>query len=232
MPDSLPALLGHPLFILPLNVAGFLGGLWLYRRSGTTLLHPIVGASLLVAGSLYALGIEYRDYQSASGALYALLGPAVVALAVPLRQNLAIIRRAAMPLTVTLCVGAVLAPLIGVGLALLLGASGPVLAALSGKAVTTPIALAIAGKVGAAESLTVGIVVFSGVVGAVLGPSLMRRLGAGDPRIVGFVLGINAHAIGTARALEISALCGAFAALAMGLCGALTAVFLPLLAGA
>ncbi|SDK38953.1 LrgB family protein [Microbulbifer yueqingensis] len=230
MPETPAALLASPAFALPLNVAAFLFGVWLYRRSGTALLHPIVGASLLVAATLHLLDIGYPDYQRASGLLYALLGPAVVALAVPLRQNLAIIRRAAMPLTVTLVAGAALAPLIGVGIALLLGASGPVLAALSGKAVTTPIALAIAAKVRAAESLTVGIVVFSGVVGAVLGPPLMRWLGAGDERIIGFVLGINAHAIGTARSLEISALCGAFAALAMGLCGALTAILLPLLA--
>nr|WP_255771897.1 LrgB family protein [Microbulbifer guangxiensis] len=204
-------------------------GLALYRRTGTPLLHPIVGASAFTAACLWLLQIPYDHYQDASGLLYALLGPAVVALAVPLRQNLPIVRRAAWPLLVTLAVGAALAPAAGVLIALLLGAAEPVALALAGKAVTTPIALGLAEKVGAAASLTVGIVVFSGVVGAVLGPPLLARLDIRDQRVLGFALGINAHAIGTARALEISALCGAFAALAMGLCGALTAVVLPLL---
>ncbi|GAA5525867.1 inner membrane protein YohK [Microbulbifer aestuariivivens] len=220
--------LAAPVLILALNIGAFLFGLAVYRRSGTPLLHPIVGASALAAAVLWLLQMPYGEYQRASGLLYALLGPAVVALAVPLRQNLPIIRRAAWPLLVTLTVGAALAPAAGVLFALLLGAAEPILLALSGKAVTTPIALGLAEKVGAAASLTVGIVVFSGVVGAVLGPPLCARLGIRDHRVLGFALGINAHAIGTARALEISALCGAFAALAMGLCGALTAFALPL----
>ncbi|WP_250461730.1 LrgB family protein [Microbulbifer litoralis] len=232
MTEQFVSLLQGPLFILPLNVAAFLFGLQLYRRSGTALLHPIVGASALVAAVLWSLDIDYTDYQDASGLLYALLGPAVVALAIPLKQNLGIIRRAGWPLAVTLVVGAVLAPVVAIVIALLAGAARPVLLALAGKAVTTPIALAVADKIHAAQSLTVGIVVFSGVVAAVLGPALLRWLGIEDHRILGFALGINAHAIGTARALEISALCGAFAALAMGLCGALTALALPLLTGA
>lgn len=229
MTDALAGLLHSPLFVLPLNIAAFLFGLQLYRRTGTALLHPIVGASALVAGILWSLDIGYPDYQRASGLLYALLGPAVVALAVPLKQNLGIIRRAGWPLAVTLAVGAALAPVAAIAIALLLGAAKPVLLALAGKSVTTPIALALAEKIHAAQSLTAGIVVVTGVVGAVLGPTLLRWLGIDDHRILGFALGINAHAIGTARALEISALCGAFAALAMGLCGALTALVLPLL---
>ncbi|MFC6633742.1 LrgB family protein [Microbulbifer taiwanensis] len=225
-------LLQSPLFVLPLNVCAFLLGVAIYRRSGTALLHPIVGAGFLVAAVLWSLDISYSDYRNASGLLYALLGPAVVALAVPLKQNLAIIRRAGWPLAVTLAVGALLAPVVAIAIAFLFGAAEPVLLALSGKSITTPIALALAEKIHAAQSLTAGIVVFTGVVGAVFGPPLLERLNIRDHRIIGFALGINAHAVGTARSLEFSALCGAFAALAMGLCGALTALVLPLLVDA
>lgn len=225
-------LLQSPLFVLPLNLCAFLLGVAIYRRSGTALLHPIVGASLLVAAVLWSLDIPYLDYQQSSSLLYAMLGPAVVALAVPLKQNLAIVRRNPWPLAVTIAVGALLAPVVAVVIAFLLGAAEPVLLALTGKSITTPIALALAEKTRAAQSLTAGIVVFTGVVGAVFGPPLLARLKIDDHRIIGLALGINAHAVGTARALEISALCGAFAALAMGLCGALTALVLPLLIGA
>jgi len=220
-----------PQFTLPLSLIAFWAGVRLYRYSGTVLLHPIVTASLIVTALLYTLDISYSDYQRSSALLYALLGPAVVALAVPLKKNLAVIRRAGWPLLVTIAVGAVLAPVVAILIALLFGAGESVVLALSGKSITTPIALALAEKIGAALSLTAGIVVFTGVVGALAGPPLLRLLGIRDERILGVVLGINAHAVGTARALEISTLCGACAALAMGLCGALTALVLPLIIG-
>ncbi|WP_226664212.1 LrgB family protein [Microbulbifer aggregans] len=218
----------HPLLMLPLNIAAFWLGLKLYRSSRTPLLHPIVGGSLLVFLILAIARINYPEYQQGSGLLYFLLGPSVVALAVPLKQNLAIVRQAGWPLMLGLLIGAILAPLVAVIIALLLGGSRTVLLALTTKSVTTPVALALAQEVGAVQSLTAGVVAFTGIVGAVFGPSLLRRLKVTDHRVLGFAIGVNAHAIGTVRALEISALCGAFSALAMGLCGALTALLIPL----
>lgn len=219
----------HPLVILPLNVAGFLVGLQLYRRSGSPLLHPIVGGSLLVFAALWLLDVDFASYQRGSGLLYLLLGPAVVALAIPLKQNLAVVRKVGWPLMLGLLVGAVLAPLVAVVIALLLGGSKTVLIALTTKSVTTPVALALAQEMHGIQSLAAGVVAFTGIVGAVCGPGLLRYLNIDDQRVAGFTMGVNAHAIGTVRALEISALCGAFSALAMGLCGALTALVLPLI---
>lgn len=219
----------HPLVILPLNILGFWVALKIYRRLGSPLLHPVVGGSLLVFAGLWLLDVDFAGYQRGSGLLYLLLGPAVVALAIPLKQNLTMIRKVGWPLILGLAVGAVLAPLVAVVIALLLGGSNTVLIALTTKSVTTPVALALAQEIHGIQSLAAGVVAFTGIVGAVCGPGLLRRLHITDERVVGFSLGINAHAIGTVRALEISALCGAFSALAMGLCGALTALALPLL---
>ena len=224
-----PLSLAHPLVILPLNIVAFWLGLKIYRRSGTPLLHPIVGAGLLVFAGLVLLGVDFAGYQRGSGLLYLLLGPAVVALAIPLKQNLSVVRKVGWPLMLGLLVGAVLAPLVAVVIALLLGGSKTVLIALTTKSVTTPVALALAQEMHGIQSLAAGVVAFTGIVGAVCGPSLLRRMHITDERVVGFTMGVNAHAIGTVRALEISALCGAFSALAMGLCGALTALVLPLL---
>jgi len=182
-----------------------------------------------VFAGLWLLSVNYPEYQRGSSALYLLLGPAVVALAVPLYQNLAMIRRVGWPLLLGLFLGAILAPLVAVLIALALGGSRTVLLALVTKSVTTPVALALAEELQAVQSLTAGVVIITGIVGAVFGPSLLKLLKISDERVVGFSLGVNAHAIGTVRALEISALCGAFSALAMGLCGALTALLVPVL---
>ncbi|WP_226703460.1 LrgB family protein [Microbulbifer elongatus] len=217
----------HPLVILPLNILGFWIGLKIYRRIGSPILHPVVGGSLLVFAWLVFMGVDFAAYQRGSGLLYLLLGPAVVALAIPLKQNLSVVRKVGWPLMLGLLVGAVLAPLVAVVIALLLGGSKTVLIALTTKSVTTPVALALAQEMHGIQSLAAGVVAFTGIVGAVFGPGLLRRMNITDERVVGFSMGVNAHAIGTVRALEISALCGAFSALAMGLCGALTALVLP-----
>lgn len=217
----------HPLVILPLNILGFWIGLKIYRRIGSPILHPVVGGSLLVFAGLVFMGVDFAAYQRGSGLLYMLLGPAVVALAIPLKQNLSVVRKVGWPLMLGLLVGAVLAPLVAVVIALLLGGSKTVLIALTTKSVTTPVALALAQEMHGIQSLAAGVVAFTGIVGAVFGPGLLRRMNITDERVVGFSMGVNAHAIGTVRALEISALCGAFSALAMGLCGALTALVLP-----
>ena len=217
----------HPLVILPLNILGFWIGLKIYRRIGSPILHPVVGGSLLVFAGLVFMGVDFAAYQRGSGLLYLLLGPAVVALAIPLKQNLSVVRKVGWPLMLGLLVGAVLAPLVAVVIALLLGGSKTVLIALTTKSVTTPVALALAQEMHGIQSLAAGVVAFTGIVGAVFGPGLLRRMNITDERVVGFTMGVNAHAIGTVRALEISALCGAFSALAMGLCGALTALVLP-----
>ena len=222
----------HPLVILPLNILAFWLALKIYRRTGSPILHPVVGGSLLVFAGLLLLKVNFTGYQRGSGLLYLLLGPAVVALAIPLKQNLAMVRRVGWPLILGLAVGAILAPLVAVVIALLLNGSATVLIALTTKSVTTPVALALSEQMHGIQSLAAGVVAFTGIVGAVCGPGLMKLLGVTDERVTGFTMGINAHAIGTVRALEISALCGAFSALAMGLCGALTALLLPVFVGA
>jgi putative effector of murein hydrolase len=102
------------------------------------------------------------------------------------------------------------------------------LPSLTTKSVTTPIALGLANIIGSVPELVATVVIFTGVVGAMLGPVLLRRLGISDERILGFSLGLNAHGVGTARAFEISPRCGAWASLAMGLTGLLTTALLPL----
>ncbi|WP_051687268.1 LrgB family protein [Microbulbifer sp. HZ11] len=227
-----PLSFAHPLVILPLNILGFWLALKIYRRAGTPILHPVVGGSLLVFAGLLLMNVDFAGYQRGSGLLYLLLGPAVVALAIPLKQNLTMVRRVGWPLILGLAVGAILAPLVAVLIAMLLNGSAAVLIALTTKSVTTPVALALTEQMNGIQSLAAGVVAFTGVVGAVCGPALLKLLGITDERVTGFALGVNAHAIGTVRALEISALCGAFSALAMGLCGALTALLLPVLISA
>jgi putative effector of murein hydrolase len=115
-----------------------------------------------------------------------------------------------------------------VALAWAFGADEMILMTLAPKSVTSPIAMLVAEQIGGVVALAAVFVMITGVLGAILGPELLRRFGVQHPAARGIALGLTAHAVGTAQALQESDECGAFAALAMSLMGVMTAVLLPL----
>lgn len=223
-------LLDFPLFGLLLTLLAFFAGQWLYDKTGRhAYFQPIVAAMLLVMGVLVLADIPYSTYFRSAGLLHLLLGPATVALAVPLFQHARHIRALLLPIILTVLTGATLTVGVAVGVLWLFGASEASLLSMTTKSITTPIAMAVSETVGGIPSLSAIIVILTGALGAVAGIPLMRRLGVHDAATQGLTLGMTAHAIGTARALEENGECAAFAALAMGLTGVLTALLLPFL---
>ena len=180
---------------------------------------------MIVAGGLKLAGISYDTYLRGAGFIHFLLGPAVVLLAVPLFRQTALIRASGRLLGAALAIGLPAGVASAVGIAWLL-AHPETLLSLAPKSVTTGIAIGISEKIGGVPALTAVLVIMTGIVGAVLGPSSpgLSELG---PRAVGLAMGIASHGIGTARALQISEVAGAFSGLGMGLNGVLTAVLSP-----
>ena len=160
--------------------------------------------------------------------MHFLLGPATVALAVPLYAQLGKLRASLVPLAGALLVGAAVAVASAVGIAWLLGANRTTLLSIAPKSVTTPIAMGISEKLGGLPSLTAVLVVSTGILGAVLGKYVLDALGVREHSVRGFAIGIAAHGIGTARAFQVSEEAGAFSGLAMGLNGLVTALLFPL----
>jgi putative effector of murein hydrolase len=129
---------------------------------------------------------------------------------------------------VALLVGSLTASATAVGTAWLFGASRDTLASLAPKSVTTPIAMGIAEEIGGLPSLTAVLVILTGIIGAVVATYTLDALRIRDWRARGFAVGLTAHGIGTARALQLNDAAGAFSSLAMGLNGLATAILLPL----
>lgn len=225
------AIVGHPLFVLGLTLLAYQLALELYQRSRWLMAQPVLVATLLLVGALWACGIGYPRYRQESSMLWLLLGPATVALAVPLQQNLPRIRQLFWPVTIALLVGGAVTVALTLGLAALFGADREMLMSLAPKSVTSPIAIALAEQMGGIPALTAVFVMITGVLGAVLGPLLLDRAGVTSPAARGLSLGLSAHAIGTAQALQEHPEAGGFAALAMSLAGAFSALALPLLLG-
>jgi predicted murein hydrolase (TIGR00659 family) len=219
-----------PLLGLSLTLLAYQAAYWLYRRSGMSpWANPVAIAVAIIVGLLIATHTPYRSYFEGAQFVHFLLGPATVALALPLYAQMARLKRMVGPLAVALLVGSLTAMGSAVALGALFGASAATLKSLAPKSVTTPIAMGIAEKIGGLPSLTAVLVVITGILGAVMGRSILNALRVHDPAVRGFATGIAAHGIGTARAFQESEVAGAFSALAMGLNGVLTAVMLPYL---
>jgi putative effector of murein hydrolase len=218
----------HPLFGIGVTLGVYQLALAAFEKTRWLFLQPVLLSMLALIVILLGCGLSYAEYRKSTEIMGVLLGPATVALAVPLYQNLRRIRQLFGPTLATLTVGGVFAT----GLCLLLGwgfgAGHMVLMTLAPKSVTSPIAMLVAEQIGGVAGLAAVFVLITGVIGAIFGPSLLTRVGVLDPEARGMALGMTAHAVGTSVALQESEACGAFAALAMSLMGVATAVFLPL----
>ena len=219
----------HPLFAIALTLAAFLIAAWLYRHSGWLVLQPVLVSVTLIVATLLLCGVDYATYRSGAESVAWLLGPATVALAVPLQHNIKRIRQLFWPVLITLTAGGVLSVALTLAIGWALGANWSVVMSLAPKFVTMPIAMPVAEQIGGVASLAAVMVMLTGVIGTAMGPLLLRWAGVDHPAARGLSYGINAHAIGTAHALQEGEECGAFAALAMSLLGIGTALLLPLL---
>jgi predicted murein hydrolase (TIGR00659 family) len=219
-----------PLLGLTLTLVAYQGAFWIFRRSGNhPLANPVLIAVALLVVFLLISGTSYQAYFDGAQFVHFLLGPATVALAIPLYTQFRRVRAMLWPVLAGLFAGSLTAILSAMAVARLFGASPATELSLAPKSVTTPIAMGIAERIGGIPSLTAVLVIITGVLGAVGARYVFDAIKLRDQAISGFALGVASHGIGTARAFQVSEEAGAFAALAMGLNGALTALLLPLL---
>lgn len=222
------AVVHHPLFALGITLGAYQLALKLFEKTRLVLLQPVLLSMVAVITVLWLCGLAFDEYKRNTEILGILLGPATVALAVPLYLNVRRIRQLLWPTLATLVAGGVFATLSGLALGAWLGADHLLLMTLAPKSVTSPIAMLVADQLGGVAGMAAVFVLITGVVGAIVGPGVLRLLKVEAPAVRGMALGICAHAVGTSVALAEGEECGAFAALGMSLMGVSTAILLPL----
>lgn len=211
------------------TLVAYLVALWLYRRSGHHLLClPVLTGTAVVLVMLALTGTDYPVYAEATRALRWLTGPAIIALAVPLYRQAALLRRLALPLLLALAVGCLVSVLGTLMLCWMMGTPVAFAVSLAAKAATMPMAMLAAERAGGLPAVAAMAVVATGVLGTLLAAPVLRGLRIEDEAVRSFTLGLVAHAIGVARILQTHPDRVAFAALAMGLNGVATALVLAL----
>ena len=214
-------------WIMLLSVTGFWLGMSIYRRSsGKPLLHPLIIGTPFIAILLVLMSVDFDQYYKANGLLSWLLGPATVALAVPLSKYLKQMSKVIPILTIAVLFGGFFAAVSALSLALWLTSEPIMMLSIAAKSVTTPIAMVITQQLGGLVTLITPIVLFTGIVGILVAPQVFQVFGLQDERWQGLILGVTAHAIGTLKAFEKSPRCGAFSTIGMCLNGIWTSLFL------
>lgn len=222
----------EPLLWLSATLLAYALGDAAFRAAGRApLVNPVLIAVTLLAAVLWLTGTTYQRYFEGAQFVHFLLGPATVSLALPLSENLHRVRRVWLPILAALVAGSVVAAGSAVAIGWVLGVDGEALASLSAKSTTAPVAIGIAEKIGGSPTLTAVLVILTGIMGAAMATPLLNALGVRDWRARGFAVGVAAHGLGTARALQVNPTAGAFAGLGMGLNAVLTALLAPLVLG-
>ncbi|ROR07739.1 CidB/LrgB family autolysis modulator [Erwinia sp. JUb26] len=212
---------------IPLTVLVFLAARQLAARVKISIVNPLLIAMAVIIPLLLLLQIPYTRYFQGSAILNSLLQPAVVALALPLYEQMHQIRARWKSIISVCFIGSMTAMISGTAIALWLGATPEIAATLLPKSVTTPIAMAVSGSLGGIPAISAICVLMAGVLGAVFGHMLLNLLRVRAASARGLAIGNASHAIGTARAVEMDAQEGAFSSLALVLCAIITSLLAP-----
>lgn len=221
--------LSHPLTWLVATLLAYRLGVWLRDRTGHPVAQPVLVGVVLLAATLVLLDVDYATYVEGTTLVTFLLGPATVALAVPLHRQLGRLRGYALPLVAGLLVGVVVSVGSAMLLVQLLGGDELLARTVAPKATTAPVAIALSRTIEGVAPLTAAIGITAGILGAVAAPTVLTWLRVREHRARGLATGAVSHGIGTSRMLHEDPVEGAFSGLAMGLTALATSLLLPLL---
>lgn len=221
--------LSHPLTWLVATLLAYRLGVHLRDRTGHPVAQPVLVGVVLLAAALVLLDVDYETYAEGATIVTFLLGPATVALAVPLHRQLGRLRGYALPLVAGLLVGVVVSVGSAMLLVQLLGGDELLARTVAPKATTAPVAIALSRTIEGVAPLTAAIGITAGILGAVAAPTVLTWLRVREHRARGLATGAVSHGIGTSRMLHHHPVEGAFSGLAMGLTALATSLLLPLL---
>lgn len=221
-----------PLLWLTVTLVAWIFSDWLAAKFNRhPLVNPILLAVILVSLVLVTTDTSYATFFEGAQFVHFMLGPATVAIAIPIVKNRKVIAQNLIPLLAALLVGGFVAVISVILIGKMLGLPHDILISLAPKSVTAGVAMGISEQLGGVPSLTAVVVITTGIFGAIIVTPLMNLLGIKDYVARGFAVGLSAHGIGTARAFNVSPIAGTFAGIALGLNAVITAFIVPFMVG-
>ena len=213
-----------------ISLAAYFAGLAIQKKTKLALFNPLLISVLLVIGLLSVLGISYQAYYQSAKILSIFLTPATICLAVPLYEQLELLKKHKKAIFLGILSGVITSLVCVFALSLLFQLDHESYATLLPKSITTAIGMSVSEELGGHVSITVAVIILTGVLGNMIAKSVCRIFGITEPVARGVAIGTSAHAIGTARAMEIGEIEGAMSGLSIVIAGLLTVVLAPLFA--
>lgn len=221
-------ILHQPISSLIATLGAYSLALWLQNKAnGHSLLNPVVIAIAMVVAFISFTGIDYAVYMKGAGLINFMLGPATVALAIPLYKKLHVLRSQSAAMIASTSIACLTSGFVAWFFARQMGAEQAIQLSIISKSVTSPIAIGIAEKIGAIPSMAVFFVFTTGILGSLFAPMVFKLVRMEDERSIGFSLGATCHGLGVAKAFQNGETAGTFAVLGMSLMGLVAGVFMP-----
>lgn len=211
-----------------ISLIAFEIGLFIYKKTKLPIFNPLSTATILIIYFLKIFNIDFDTYNNGGQFINIFLGPATIVLAVPLYKKLNLLKENFLPIFSGILVGSLVSVLSVISIATFLGLDNSLTVSLLSKSVTTPIGIEITNSLGGSSSITVLAIVLSGIIGAIVGPTVFKVLKINNPISRGVSLGTASHAVGTSKALEIGEQEGAMSSLSIGVAGIVTVFLAPL----
>ena len=211
-----------------ISILAYLCGVWLKKKLGWAILNPLLVSVVLVIGFLTVFGIDYKTYNSSASVISYLLTPATVCLAI---KQLELLKKHFAAILTAIISGVFTSAASIFAMSLVFRLDHGTYASLLPKSITTAIGMGISEEVGGMVTVTVVCIIATGIFGNIIGETVFRILGIQDPMAKGLALGTSAHAIGTAKALELGEVEGAMSSLSIAVAGILTVIAVPLAVG-
>jgi len=223
------ALLDTPLFGILLSVLAYEAGILIQRKFRKPYLNPLLLAILFVIGILLLFHLPKESYDKGGSFILFFLGPATVVLAIPLYRQMELLKKDLVPILTGILVGSTTSVLSVIFFSKVFRVDLQVAVSMLPKSVTTAIGMEVSKQIGGIVSLSVAVIVLTGIMGAVLGPALLKLFRIKDPVAQGVAIGTASHAVGTSKAMELGETQGAMSGLSIGLAGLATVILVPLL---
>ena len=211
-------------FGVTISIVSYGIGLFLKKKLKWGILNPLLVSILFVVGFLILFDIDYDMYNQTAKYLSYLLTPATVALAIPLYQKITLLKKNGLAVFLGILSGVLSSLLSVLAMAWLFGLSHRGYVTLLPKSITTAIGMGVSDELGGITTITVAVIIVTGVLGNVIGQSVCKLSKIYEPIAVGLALGTSAHAIGTAKALELGEVEGAMSSLSIVVSGLITVV--------
>lgn len=214
-----------------ISILAYLFGVWLKRKLGWAILNPLLVSVVLVIGCLLVFGIDYDTYNGSAKYISYLLTPSTVCLAIPLYKQLELLKKNLLAVGIAILSGVIASAASILALCLMFRLEHLHYVTMLPKSITTAIGMGVSEEAGGMVTITVVCIIITGIFGNIIAEHLFRAAGIRHPIAKGLALGTSAHAIGTAKALELGDVEGAMSSLAIAVAGLLTVVMVPLVSG-